>query len=326
MSGIVSGTIAGMEARGRLSLWKRAAADARPKFALTSDDIDLLVLIGRNGVVDAGQLSQATGRNIISVRRRLKYFFQHCYAGRPISQKQTPAFMEEGEGRATMYVLKPRGVKAVAEGRGLTLRGYANDAGLSALLHERACSEFMLRLSGSGDGPLRLLWRDELAPLLREHEDRDGDRWKVDVLYKGKKHEIWVRPDRVFSLVDLPKVEENGEEAAKFYILEQDRGTMPLKRKYLNQSSIFRKFLAYSETYKTKKHTACLGFPNVRFLFLANSAQRAEGMRDLFRGHEKLLCSQNLFLFNDWPTLSEAHDLYAVPWRRADGSERPLYL
>lgn len=322
----MSGTIAGMETRERLSLWKRAGAKARPTFSLTFDDIDLLILIGRNGVVDAGQLSQATGRNIISVRRRLKYLFQHCYVGRPVSQKQTPAFMEEGDGRATMYVLKPRGVKAVAEGRGLMLRGYANDAGLSALLHERACSEFMLRLSGSGDGRPRLIWRDELAPLLREHEDRDGDRWKVNVLYKGKNYAIWVRPDQVFSLVDLSKIEESGEDAAKFYILERDRGTMPLKRKYLSQSSIFRKFLAYSETYKTKKHTACLGFPNVRFLFLANSAQRAEGMRKLFRDHEKMLCSQNLFLFNDWSTLVKADSLYDVLWQRADGSERPLYL
>ena len=298
--------------------FRRAPKAARPRFALTEDDLDILALIGRHGVVTSEQVARAFPlRSSQVLRRRLQYLFHGGYAARPRSQIQVPAHLEPGSGRPLFYTLTRKGAALLAERRGLTLRGYAANATLGSLQHERLVAEFCLRFERSVSGERRLVGPEDLLRLAPEHRDRDGDRWRVKPLWKGSARTLYVRPDRIFALGDLSLPEEK---AWKFCFLEVDRGTMPLERRHLTQTSVWRKFLAFSETYKTRKHTECFGFPNMRVLFVAKSASRVEGMRLLFRKHTYDLCSQKLFLFTDWPTVKATENLFELPWLLADGS------
>jgi protein involved in plasmid replication-relaxation len=77
-------------------------------------------------------------------------------------------------------------------------------------------------------------------------------RWQVEVRQGGKPYRLGVEPDRVFGL-HFEGVPESRQRA--YFFLEADRGTMPVMRKGLAQTSFARKLLAYWETWKQGFHS-----------------------------------------------------------------------
>ncbi len=96
-------------------------------------------------------------------------------------------------------------------------------------------------------------------------------RWQVEVRQGGKLYHLGVEPDRVFGL-HFEGVPENRSRA--FFFLEADRGTMPVERKGLVQTSFLRKIFAYRETWRQGLHKEHLGIPNFRVLTVTTSEER----------------------------------------------------
>lgn len=70
-------------------------------------------------------------------------------------------------------------------------------------------------------------------------------RWQVEVRHGGKPYRLGVEPDRIFGL-QFDRTPEGRRRS--FFFLEADRGTMPVERKGLAETSFLRKLLAYRET------------------------------------------------------------------------------
>jgi hypothetical protein len=70
---------------------------------------------------------------------------------------------------------------------------------------------------------------------------------------RGASKRFYVIPDRVFGIRDLTR---SGDRAVKFFAYERDRGTMPVVRSNLAQSSILRKLIGYGATHRSGLHTA----------------------------------------------------------------------
>ena len=121
---------------------------------------------------------------------------------------------------------------------------------------------------------------DNFAPL----------RWRVKIRDGTK---LGVIPDRVFA---LEYADQKNQVQRVYYFLEADRGTMPVVREKLAQSSFYRKLLAYEATWTNKVHQRHLGIPRFRVLTVTTSAARVKSLLDacsrLQRGH-------GLFLFAD---------------------------
>jgi hypothetical protein len=146
---------------------------------------------------------------------------------------------------------------------------------------------------------IRLLHEDELslpveAPLQWRVKLRDGTK-------------LGVIPDRVFA---LEYADQKGQMQQVYYFLEADRGTMPVVRHKLTQTSFYRKLLAYEATWTNKVHQRHLGIPRFRMLTVTTSAARVKSLLDacsrLQRGH-------GLFLFADQTVLQK--DLLAPVWQ-----------
>jgi hypothetical protein len=146
---------------------------------------------------------------------------------------------------------------------------------------------------------IRLLHEDELhlpveAPLHWRVKIRDGTK-------------LGVIPDRVFA---LEYADQHGSTQRVYYFLEADRGTMPIVREKLAQSSFYRKLLAYEATWTSKVHQRHLGIPRFRVLTVTTSAARVKSLLDacsrLQRGH-------GLFLFADKSVLQR--DLLSAVWQ-----------
>jgi hypothetical protein len=142
------------------------------------------------------------------------------------------------------------------------------------------------------------------------------------VLWKAKAYTLWLRADRIFTITDHQKP---AEKASRAYFFEKDRGTMPLERPDLVQSSILRKLIGYSAIYKERKYEECFSFRGFRVLFVCESKLRADNMRALYRKYKTrqyhgLLCEQRMFWFCDMATIKAHDDLFEVPWQLADGT------
>jgi hypothetical protein len=133
------------------------------------------------------------------------------------------------------------------------------------------------------------------------HQQRIGQRQKIGVI-----------PDRVFGL------EMRGQRT--WYCLEADRGTMPITRQRLEQTSFQRKVLAYAATWSQNLHRSHFQWQRFRVLTVANSESRLRGIKQVC---QDLKQGQGLFLFLDVATLRSSPDILTLPWQtcRADKAE-----
>jgi hypothetical protein len=121
------------------------------------------------------------------------------------------------------------------------------------------------------------------APLLSEEdilsqnpaESRRRIQWRVPLTSGGVTERIGALPDAVFAIEDQGRL--------FYFILEADRGTMPLRRKNLRLSSIHRKALAYSQTRKAGILKDQFAIPGFQVAFVTKSKERLERMRETCR-------------------------------------------
>jgi hypothetical protein len=126
-----------------------------------------------------------------------------------------------------------------------------------------------------------------------------------------------VIPDAVFA---LEYADQSGQVQRAYFFLEADRGTMPVMRKGLAQTSFFRKLLAYEATWVNKVHQRYLSIPRFRVLTVTTIATRVQTLlaacSQLQRGH-------GLFLFADTTVFEK--DPFSLVWHNGKtGALSPL--
>jgi len=71
-----------------------------------------------------------------------------------------------------------------------------------------------------------------------------------------------------------------------YFFLEADRGTMPLTRKDVKQTSFLRKLESYKDTYQNKLQEKYFGINNFRVLTITTGKLRTENLVEV--------CKQNI--------------------------------
>lgn len=131
--------------------------------------------------------------------------------------------------------------------------------------------------------------------------------------------DIRIVPDGLFGLEYV-----HGElKTYRFFALEADRGTMPIMRSNLHQTSYLKKLLAYRQITSDNLQRTVLGLPNLFVLNVTTNDQRVENMMSLLNGLTAGHGSK-LFLFKSFSTLGDFRQapaptshMLTVPWRRA---------
>jgi hypothetical protein len=102
-------------------------------------------------------------------------------------------------------------------------------------------------------------------------------------------------PDAVFGI-------EYPDKRTRFFAIEADRGSEPLMRDNLNQTSIMRKVLQYKAAFKTKAYKTRWGLPNLFATFITTLNPDSEAgkkrMREMTEVAEFLIGPSKFFLFN----------------------------
>ncbi|MDR3548179.1 MAG: replication-relaxation family protein [Candidatus Pacebacteria bacterium] len=271
---------------------------------LTDRDRDIIRLVHRHRFLRSHQIVALVGGSAQQVVRRLQLLFHHGYLERPRAQIQ---YYERGGSKSIAYGLGNKGGALLRRELGITVdsdswneRNHA--IGRVYLEHALLVSDVMvsLELACRKRGDVRLLYDDEIG---LPHE-RHPFRWWVKI--QGGLR-LGVMPDRVFA---LEYKDQRGQARREYFFLEADRGTMPVVRKNLAQTSFHRKLLAYEATWANKVHQRHLGIPRFRVLTVTTSTVRVqsiiEACSQLQRGH-------GLFLFADQSVLEK--DLFSAVWQ-----------
>jgi hypothetical protein len=292
----------------RLPRFKRVPPTA--PILLTERDHDIIRLVHRHRFIRSRQIVALMGGSEQRVVRRLQILFHHGYLERPRVQIQ---YYERGGSRTIAYGLGNKGGALLKQEFGIIVDSDSwsekNHAiGRVFLEHALLVSDMMvsLELACRKRGGVRLLHEDEL--------ELPAFQWRVKI-QNGMM--LGVIPDRIFA---LEYADQTGLVQRAYFFLEADRGTMPVVRKGLTQSSFYRKLLAYEATWTQKVHQRHLGIPRFRVLTVTTSAPRVESLLDacsqLKRGH-------GLFLFADQSVLK--NDLFASVWHNGKtGGLSPL--
>jgi DNA-binding Lrp family transcriptional regulator len=267
---------------------------------LTARDHEIIRLIQRHRFLRSHQIIDLIDGSAQQLSRRLQRLFHHGYLERPRAQLQ---YYERSGSQTIAYGLgnKSSLLPQPNPGSPSTSWGEKNRAiGRIYLTHALLVSDVMVSLElACRQHGIRLLREDELnlpveAPLHWRVKLRDGTK-------------LGVIPDRVFAL-EYP--DQNGQVQRVYYFLEADRGTMPVVRQKLSQTSFYRKLLAYEATWTNKVHQRHLGIPRFRVLTVTTSAARVKSLLDacsqLQRGH-------GLFLFADQSVLQR--ELLSAVWQ-----------
>lgn len=294
----------------RLPRFKRSSVVA--PLCLTERDLQILRLVGRHRFLRSSQIVALLGGSSQQLLRRLMLLYHHGFLERPRAQLD---YYHQSGSRHIVYGLGNKGGKLLKRELGASSRklswGEKNRAvGRIFLEHALLVSEVMVALElACRRRGIRLLTEEELAPSGRMF------RWRAKI---SSRVELGIIPDRVFAL-EFPSAQGVTERA--YFFLEADRGTMPVVRKNLTQTSFYRKLLAYAATWTQGLHRTLFGFHRFRVLTVTESSER---VKSLVEACSKLEHGQGLFLFTDRTILDG--DILAAEWQTGRPGESASLL
>jgi hypothetical protein len=166
---------------------------------------------------------------------------------------------------------------------------------------------------------VQLIHHDEIIAAFPEKQRnaRNPLALRVRLTHDGVTHEVGVVPDLVFGL-------RFADGSRRCFMVEIDRGTMPISRADISQTSFERKMRAYLTAHAAKQHERQFGWKTFRVLTVTSDPNRMRSIMDALRqmrvAHSP---GPSLFFFATRGALSESDSLTHL-W--CDGAGRETRL
>lgn len=284
---------------------------------ITTRDIALLQNIARFRLASAAQLALLDGGSAQNVSRALLALWENGYVERPIAQVAS-RLLQEGS-RPTIYGLTRRGARLLRD-QGLDVRRRLLDgidkecgAGWRFVEHTVSIAGFFvaLEVAATGRNDLRILERAEILEDAPRTKRERQVRLEASIRLGGVLKRNAVMPDALFGL-------RFADEEESYFMLEIDRGEMPIDRyKNVQRTYFAKKMLTYYEANRQQRHLHDLGIENFRVLTVTTTPGRVDKMLDALRVITDGRGS-NIFLFADEAKLAAGHPLN-VEWVSGKG-------
>lgn len=269
---------------------------------ITTRDLDILTSVARHRFLRSTHVVALLGASAQGVLRRLQLLYHHGYLERPRAQLE---YYHQGGSREIAYGLGSKGAKLLGERLGDTFAkerwGDKNRlVGRMFLRHALMVSDVLVafQIACRNHGSI------EFIP--------ESAHWRV-ALEGGRK--FGVIPDAAFA---LNRTSDNGNEERVLFFLEADRGTMPVSRKSLQQTSFRRKFLCYQATWLQGVHKIRFKHERFRMLTIGTSNARLTALR---AECAKLERGRGLFLFLHEDVLANPSSLLDEVWMQSHSNE-----
>lgn len=299
----------------------RRATEA-PAFRLTNDDVTIVRMLARHRFLRSTHIALLVGRSLSRTNDRLHKLFHAGYIDRPRAQLD---YYPTSGSAPMVYALADRGARLLIEREGLSFTNLEwsrknREVGRPFIEHQLEIMDFAVALQGAtyGREDVRLIHPEELiAGFPDQSPKRDPFKLTTQVSQRGVLHEIGVVPDFAFGL-KFP------DGSRRCFLVEIDRGTMPIVRSDVRQTSFERKMRAYLSAHGARQHERQFGWKTFRVLTITTDANRLKSMHDaLAKIHLPNSIGAPLFLFATCDQFTGTDPL-AHPW--LDGTGKPISL
>ena len=301
------------------SRFRRAKASA---LDLTDRDIEILLALEKHRFLTTDHLmalTQSVSKQ--GMNKRLRRLYDAKYLDRPRAQMHAMAYADK---RPMIYALGNAGAELLSNRFQMRLPDiYWTEKNRRVkekfVEHTLGVADFMvaMEIACKEAGNIRMISREDILASAPEatRRKRHPFRWLTRVHWNNEWVEISIVPDAVFGLHYTDKPE--GKNKAYFFV-EIDRGTMPILRRDISQSSFARKLHSYSDTFERKLHTELFGIRNFRVLTVTTSAERIGTMQAAFKAEIASKAPVGMFLF------AEKASEKVLKWKNADGRGQDL--
>jgi hypothetical protein len=293
----------------RLPRFKRSPHTA--PLRLTDRDREIIRLVYTHRFIRSHHIVALIGGSPQQILRRLQLLYHQGYLERPRAQIDS---YHRGGSRRIAYGLGNKGGMLLKQTLGVAFRNSSwnekNQAvGRMFLEHGLLVSDVMATIEiACRKAGVRFIAADEL---LKPQMERPL-RWSVRL---GNRAKVRVVPDRVFA-IEYP--DAVGTSVRANFFLEADRGTMPVQRSNVTQSSFHRKLLTYEATWAQSIHRTRFGFSRFRVVTVTTSATR---VASLVRACAQLKSGHGLFLFADRSILEMPGKILSVAMKTGRDGE-----
>jgi hypothetical protein len=301
-------------AKIRAKLFRRA--EVPRGMELTERDLALLAHVARHRILTSTQVARLDGGSAQGVLRCLRALYDHQYLDRPRSQ--TATLLDHGPAPMA-YALGRKGARALREyGHLINDRVDWTEknkrAGNFFISHTIEISDFFVSLEVACRARENIhIIREEhiiAAAPVETRSAREPLRWEAMSIERGKRERWSAVPDGLFGL-RFP------DQTAAYFLLECDRGSIPLTRSSGDHRSFRRKLQTYWDGWRAQRHLEQFGVKQMRVLTVTSSRERVfnmiEAVRSITDGK-----GTNFFLFVDRQTLA-ASDPVSVEWISGKG-------
>ena len=243
---------------------------------VTSRDLHIIHHVFKYRLLNSKQIATLTEGSHQNLLRRLKLLYNNRYLDRPISQLD---YYRAGGSHPMIYALGNRGADLIQAKFGISRQEVdwtAKNRSVKRLFiqHTLSVSEILVRLESAcrSNDKVEFVGKEDALHRLAPHlQTCKQPKWNVRVSFEKSDVHIGIVPDYLFG---LRLIDESMSIETVYFFLEVDRGTMPVMRKNLNQTSFYRKLLAYHETWRQGLHTSLFGLKRFRVLVVVNSKKR----------------------------------------------------
>jgi hypothetical protein len=292
------------------------------RIEVTERDVEIIRQVYKHRFLRSTHIVALINASRQTTLRRLQLLYHHGYLDR---QREQIEFYTRAGSKPITYGLGGKGADLLTRHLAIP-RGKvdwtAKNRSVSQIFldHTLLVSDLMVALEVAcrHSGSVRLIDSDEIVAAAPEATRQQANplAWHVQLRHRDQNHSLTVVPDRIFGLhfTDAPE----GKNKAYFF-LEADRATMPVIRKGLQQTSFYRKMLAYLETWRQQLHTQLYGIKNFRVLSVTTSQAR---IRNLIEAGTELTGGRgsNLFLFADKAAI-DPETVLSLQWRSGKDGE-----
>lgn len=293
--------------------------DELPEFTVNRRNLALLAYVARHRLISSDDLALLDGGSAQKVKRALRRLWAHGYLLRPPAQLRTVAVTGP---QPLIYGLSNRGARLL-KSHGHHLRDIdwsenTQRAGIGFIDHAAARSRFMtaVEVAQRNAAGIQLLCAPAIianAPEKTKHA-KQPLRWTARVPDNGKEIPASVIADDLFALLF-------GDETASYFLVEIDRGTMPVRRhgdsaeefpggKRRLRTYYKHKLATYYHGWRQRRHVELFGIEQVRVVTVTTSEKRIDTMlaalREITQGK-----GSELFLFATDQALTKGNALQA---------------
>jgi len=229
---------------------------------------------------------------------RLRLLYDNKYIDRPKAQF---AIFSHANKRPIVYALGHKGASLLSTHYNIAMPPSVHWTEKNRRVREKhiehtlGVADFMISIEQMCQSSDHLEMIDQQSILTRSpSETRKSKypfRWKTQIQHNGKRHDIAIVPDYVFGI----RNEKTHQE--RFYFVEIDRGTMPVFRQDITQTSFMRKVLSYADTFQRSLAFKRFEMKGFQVLTVTNSESRIKEIQAAIAGLPERSFSAGTFLF-----------------------------